>query len=50
MLQELLGTTDPEDGPDHVTYHSFESFWQRRSGSITDDGFFALVLHNHFPL
>ena len=46
----MIGSSDPEQGSGEVTYQDFENFWQARSADITDDGYFALVLHNHFAL
>lgn len=50
VLERMIGSSDPEQGTGEVTYQDFENFWQARSADITDDGYFALVLHNHFAL
>lgn len=50
LLEKMIGSSDPETGPEEVTYAEFESYWERRSWQVTDDGYFALLLHNHFPL
>ena len=48
LLEKMIGSSDPETGPEEVTFAEFESYWERRSWQVTDDGFFALLLHNHF--
>ncbi len=47
---DCCAASDALDGPEEVTYKAFEGYWERRSWLINDDAYFALVLHNHFPL
>ena len=47
---ERYAASDALDGPEEVTYEAFEGYWERRSWLISDDAYFALVLHNHFAL